>query len=51
MRCSPQTQDVDDQINTPTVADDLALALLHVVDSGSEGLMHIAGADRLSRYD
>jgi dTDP-4-dehydrorhamnose reductase len=42
---------VDDQMNTPTVADDLALALLHVADSGSEGLMHIAGPDRLSRYE
>ena len=39
-----------DQMNTPTVADDLALALLQLADSDSEGLMHVAGPDRLSRY-
>ncbi len=40
---------VNDQVNTPTLADDLAGALLHLAAAGSEGLIHTAGPDLLSR--
>lgn len=42
---------VRDQINTPTLADDLASALLRQAHSTSEGIMHIAGPDLLTRYE
>jgi dTDP-4-dehydrorhamnose reductase len=42
---------VDDQINTPTFADDLAAVLLHMAETGGEGIAHIAGPDLISRYE
>lgn len=42
---------VDDQIGNPTLVDDLALAILKIVELEKSGLYHIAGADIVSRYD
>ena len=42
---------VDDQYGTPTLADDLALALLLLEKSGAKGLYHLAGSDCISRYE
>ncbi len=42
---------VDDQIGNPTLADDLAFAILKIVELGREGLYHIAGPDLVSRFD
>lgn len=42
---------VDDQIGNPTLVDDLALAILKIVELEKNGLYHIAGADIVSRYD
>jgi dTDP-4-dehydrorhamnose reductase len=51
LRAGRRVKVVNDQINTPTVADDLATALLHLAEGGSEGVIHVAGPDLLSRYD
>ncbi|HEV7126921.1 MAG TPA: NAD(P)-dependent oxidoreductase, partial [Ktedonobacterales bacterium] len=40
---------VNDQFNTPTLADDLATALLALVPRGTRGVIHLAGPDLLSR--
>ena len=42
---------VKDQITSPTLANDLAEAILALVRSPREGLFHTAGATALSRYD
>ncbi len=42
---------VDDQIGNPTLADDLAYAILKVIELGRTGLYHVAGPDLVSRYD
>lgn len=42
---------VDDQIGNPTLADDLAFAIIKVMELGRSGLYHISGADLVSRYD
>jgi dTDP-4-dehydrorhamnose reductase len=40
---------VNDQVNTPTLAADLAEALLHLLRAGGEGLIHVAGPDLVAR--
>lgn len=40
---------VNDQVNTPTLADDLAAALLHLFRGGTQGIIHVAGPDLLTR--
>jgi dTDP-4-dehydrorhamnose reductase len=40
---------VEDQWNTPTLADDLAAALLTLASAPSEGVIHLAGPELLSR--
>ncbi len=40
-----------DQINTPTNSQDLVTRSLKAVESNIEGILHIVGPDRLSRYD
>ncbi len=40
-----------DQINTPTNSQDLVTRSLRAVESDLEGILHIVGPDRLSRYD
>jgi dTDP-4-dehydrorhamnose reductase len=42
---------VDDQIANPTLADDLAHAILRIVELERGGLYHVAGTDLVSRYD
>lgn len=42
---------VDDQLGNPTLADDLAYAVLKIVELGRTGLYHIAGHDIVSRYE
>ena len=39
-----------DEFRTPTYAPDLADALLELVDLDYEGLLHLSGPQRLSRY-
>ncbi len=46
-----QVSIVNDQVASPTLADDLARAVLAIVKSGKSGLFHTAGATPLSRYD
>jgi dTDP-4-dehydrorhamnose reductase len=40
-----------DQISNPTHVSDLAMALKLSVDRQAEGIFHIAGAEKVSRYD
>lgn len=42
---------VDDQISNPTYVSDLSLALIRMIERRSEGLFHICGSERISRYD
>jgi len=42
---------VDDQFGNPTFADDLAYAILKIIELERTGIYHIAGADIVSRYD
>lgn len=42
---------VDDQVNTPTFARDVASACVDVAESGLTGVYHGAGPERISRYD
>lgn len=42
---------VTDQIGNPTLVDDLALAILRIVERHRDGLYHVAGPDIISRYD
>jgi dTDP-4-dehydrorhamnose reductase len=45
------TRVVDDQILTPTYAEDLARALWRLVDADAAGLFHLAGSAEASWYD
>ncbi len=42
---------VTDQFNNPTSADNLAECILEIVQRDLSGILHIAGAEYLSRYD
>jgi dTDP-4-dehydrorhamnose reductase len=42
---------VTDQIGTPTLVDDLAYAILKIVELNRTGLYNIAGADLVSRFE
>ena len=42
---------VDDQLGNPTLADDLAYALVKIIELDRTGLYHIAGPDLASRYE
>ncbi len=42
---------VTDQVGHPTLADDLAAAVLLLVERGASGLYHTAGSEWLNRYD
>jgi len=46
-----QVRIVTDQLGTPTLVDDLAYAILKVVELDRTGLFHIAGPDLVSRYE
>lgn len=51
LRAGKRVRVVGDQINTPTLADDLATALLMLAERGTEGIVHLAGPDLLSRVE
>jgi dTDP-4-dehydrorhamnose reductase len=42
---------VDDQIGNPTLADDVAYAILKIIELERYGIFHVAGPDLISRYD
>jgi dTDP-4-dehydrorhamnose reductase len=42
---------VTDQIGNPTLADDLAYAILRIVERGRQGLYHVSGPESMSRYE
>lgn len=42
---------VTDQIGNPTLADELAFAILKVVKKNAVGLYHVSGFESMSRYD
>jgi dTDP-4-dehydrorhamnose reductase len=42
---------VKDHINSPTLADNLASAIRVAIERNSEGLLHVAGSERISRFD
>ncbi len=41
---------VDDQVGNPTLADELAFAILKVCQKNSTGLYHVSGYETISRY-
>jgi dTDP-4-dehydrorhamnose reductase len=49
LRAGRRVRVVHDQVNTPTYADDLAAVLVHLAERGSEGYVHVAGPDLLTR--
>lgn len=51
LRAGRRVRIVDDQVNTPTLADDLAAALLHLARRGTEGIIHVAGPDCVNRLE
>ncbi len=42
---------VDDQFGNPTLADDLAYAILKIIELDRTGIYHVAGPDFVSRYE
>ena len=42
---------VKDHINSPTFADNLARAIQRAIERNSRGVLHIAGNERISRFD
>lgn len=42
---------VDDHINSPTFNDNLAKAIQAAIERESRGVLHVAGRDRISRFD
>jgi dTDP-4-dehydrorhamnose reductase len=42
---------VNDQYNSPTLAEDLAKALLDIYESGKRETFHAGGSERINRYD
>lgn len=42
---------VDDHFNTPTLVDDIAEAIKILIKKNKEGIYHVAGPERLSRYE
>jgi dTDP-4-dehydrorhamnose reductase len=41
----------DDHINSPTFADNLANAIKNTIEQNSKGILHIAGNERISRFE
>jgi dTDP-4-dehydrorhamnose reductase len=42
---------VEDHFNSPTLANNFAGSILEIANKGLEGIYHIAGSDRASRYE
>lgn len=51
LRHKLKIQVVDDHFNSPTLADNLAQALVETLEKGLSGLFHMAGSERTSRYE
>jgi len=51
LRAEEEIRVVTDQMGNPTLAADLARLLLAMIEQGGAGLYHVAGADRVSRYE
>jgi dTDP-4-dehydrorhamnose reductase len=51
LRAGRHVRIADDQYNTPTLADDLAAALLHLMRRPTEGILHVAGPELVSRVE
>jgi dTDP-4-dehydrorhamnose reductase len=49
LRAGRRVRVVHDQVNTPTLADDLAQVLVKLSERGTEGYIHVAGPDLLTR--
>ena len=49
LRAGRRVRIVHDQINTPTLAEDLAVALLALAERGTQGIIHLAGPDLIAR--
>jgi dTDP-4-dehydrorhamnose reductase len=46
-----QVRIINDQVASPTLADDLAGAILALIEAGASGLFHAAGATPATRYE
>jgi dTDP-4-dehydrorhamnose reductase len=42
---------VNDHINSPTFADNLAEAIRKAIEQDSQGVLHVAGSERITRFD
>jgi len=42
---------VTDQVNSPTLADDLAEQIMVLIECDEQGIFHTAGGERISRYE
>jgi dTDP-4-dehydrorhamnose reductase len=51
LKAARRVRIVSDQYNTPTLADDLAGALLALLQRGATGMIHVAGPELLGRYE
>jgi len=51
LRRNMKIQVVEDHFNSPTLAENLAQALLEAVEKDLNGLFHMAGSERISRYE
>ncbi|MEM2870737.1 MAG: dTDP-4-dehydrorhamnose reductase [Thermoplasmata archaeon] len=51
LRAGREIRVVTDQFASPTLADDLADACLRLWEKGGRGIFHVAGRERISRYD
>ncbi len=51
LRADREMTIVTDQMGNPTLASDLARLLLEMMERGAEGTWHVAGRDRVSRFD
>lgn len=51
LRAGRRVRIADDQYNTPTLADDLAAVLLDLMRRPTQGILHVAGPDLVSRLE
>jgi dTDP-4-dehydrorhamnose reductase len=51
LRAGKPVNVVDDQVGNPTLADDLAYAILKMVELDRGGVYHVSGPDFVSRYE
>jgi dTDP-4-dehydrorhamnose reductase len=51
LRCGEPVSVVDENYNSPTLADNLAMVLLEMAKTDLNGIFHTAGSERISRYE